>query len=96
MHLYYAYILSNKRRTVLYIGVTNNIERRVHEHKTKVNKGFSNKYNCDRLVYYEEFGWIQDAIAREKRLKKYSRQWKENLINEKNPGWNDLSDGWFG
>jgi putative endonuclease len=70
-HRYYTYILSNTHKTVVYIGVTNNIERRVHEHKTKFNKGFTNKYNCDRLVYYEEFGWIQDAIAREKRIKKY-------------------------
>lgn len=74
MHRYYTYILSNKRRTVLYTGVTNNIARRVYEHKTKFNKGFTSKYNCDRLVYYEEFGWIQDAISREKRIKKYNRK----------------------
>lgn len=73
MRSYYTYILSNERKTVLYIGGTNNIERRVSEHKTKRNKGFTNKYNCDRLVYYEEFGYVLDAIAREKRIKKYSR-----------------------
>lgn len=94
MRSYYTYILSNKRRTVLYVGFTNNIERRVHEHKSKLNKGFTSRYNCDRLVYYEEFGWVHDAIAREKRIKKYSRQWKENLINKENPEWNDLSEGW--
>jgi putative endonuclease len=68
--------------------------RRVHEHKTKRNKGFTGRYNCTRLVYYEEFAWILDAIATEKRIKKYSRQWKENLINKVNPEWRDLSEEW--
>jgi len=95
MRRYYTYILSNQRKTVLYVGVTNNIMRRVLEHKTKRNKGFTNKYNCDRLVYYEEFEYVLDAIAREKRLKKYSRQWKEDLVNEKNPEWRDRSEEWF-
>jgi putative endonuclease len=94
MRKYYVYILSNRHRTVLYIGVTNNLERRVIEHKSKVNKGFSNTYNCDQLVYFEEYQHITVAIAREKRLKKYPRRWKESLINEFNPDWLDLSSGW--
>ncbi|MEJ0032226.1 MAG: GIY-YIG nuclease family protein [Bacteroidota bacterium] len=96
MHQYYVYILSNRRRTVLYIGVTNNLESRFFQHKTKLNKGFTNEYNCDMLVYYEEYSHIRVAIAREKRLKKYPRRWKENLINEFNPEWLDLSNSWAG
>jgi putative endonuclease len=94
MRRYYVYILSNKYKTVLYVGFTNNLQRRVMEHKTKRNKGFTNKYNCDRLVYFKEFGDRDGAIAREKRIKKYSRQWKENLVNERNKEWRDLSEGW--
>jgi putative endonuclease len=95
MRTYYTYILSNERRTVLYIGVTNNLKRRVGEHKTKLNDGFTSRYNCDRLVYHEEYSHIRVAIAREKRLKKYPRRWKENLINGFNPQWLDLSAEWF-
>jgi len=90
---YYVYILTNLRRTVIYVGVTRDIERRVFEHKTKAWKGFTNKYNCDRLVHLETFARIADAIVREKELKKYRREWKENLIIEGNPGWDDLSAG---
>jgi putative endonuclease len=96
MHQYYVYILSNKRKAVLYIGVTNDLERHVLGHKNKVNKGFTNDYNCDMLVYYEEYSNIQVAIAREKRMKKYPRRWKENLINSFNPvqtGWTWLNRG---
>lgn len=91
----YVYILTNRWHTVLYIGMTRDIERRVFEHKTKLTKGFTSKYNCDRLVHLEEYARVRDAIAREKELKKYHRAWKERLINESNPDWEDLSDGWY-
>ena len=88
---YYVYITTNKNNTVLYTGVTNNLERRMHEHKTKANRGFTSKYNVYKLVYFEHFTDINQAIAREKQLKKWRRAWKEALINEMNPDWNDLS-----
>ena len=90
-HNYYVYITTNKNNTVLYTGVTNNLERRMHEHKTKANRGFTSKYNVYKLVYFEHFTDINQAIAREKQLKKWRRQWKEALINANNPNWNDLS-----
>ena len=89
--MYYIYILTNNYHTTLYIGVTNNIERRHLEHTLKVNKGFSYKYNTSKIVYYECCNNIDDAIAREKQLKKWSRIKKEALINSFNPKWNDLS-----
>jgi putative endonuclease len=94
-HEYCVYILTNKSNTVLYIGVTSDLESRVSEHKLKINTGFTSKYNCNKLVYYEEFQWIQDAIAREKQLKAGSRQKKIDLIIADNPSWSDLSDGWY-
>jgi len=94
-HQYSVYILSNKVNTVFYIGVTSNIEERAWQHKQKVYKGFTSKYECDKLVYYEEFQWIQDAIAREKQLKGGSRQKKINLIVNANPSWSDLSTDWY-
>ena len=87
----YIYFLSNHYNNVLYIGVTNNIRRRVAEHKAKVNKGFTYKYNCDKLVYYEVFDSITNAISREKQLKNWKREWKNKLVNEMNPEWKDLS-----
>jgi len=95
IHQYYVYILTNKSNKVLYVGVTNDIESRVSEHKLKVHKGFTATYGCNKLVYFEEFQWIQDAIAREKQLKAGSRQQKIDLIMADNPLWNDLSDGWY-
>jgi putative endonuclease len=95
IHEYYVYILTNKANTVLYVGVTNDLQNRISEHKLKLYKGFSAKYSCSKLVYYEEFQWIQDAIAREKQLKAGSRQKKIDLIVAENPSWNDLSDGWY-
>ncbi|MAF13751.1 MAG: hypothetical protein CMI53_02555 [Parcubacteria group bacterium] len=88
--VYYLYILTNKIKTVLYIGVTNNLESRLWQHKIKINKGFTSKYNVDKLIYYEEFQYINDAIEREKQLKNWSRQWKVSLINEFNPKWENL------
>jgi len=94
-HEYAVYILTNKANTVLYIGVTSDLSGRVFEHKNKVFKGFTSKYECNKLVYYEEYQWIQDAIAREKQLKAGSRQKKVDLIIAENPEWNDLSEGWY-
>lgn len=93
-HIYYVYIMANKNNTVLYIGFTNNIIRRTKEHKDRINKGFTYRYNVDKLVYYEVFGYVNDAILREKRLKKWNRDWKIQLIEENNPNWDDLSLDW--
>lgn len=89
--LFYTYILTNKNHTVLYIGGTNDLKRRLKQHKQKSNKGFSGKYNVEKLVYFESSPYVENAIKREKQLKKWNRSWKENLINEMNPDWNDLS-----
>jgi len=94
-HQYFVYIITNKKGGVLYIGVTNNLERRLFEHKNKVNDGFSKKYNLSRLVYFETFNDINEAIRREKNLKKWKRQWKINLIIEQNEQWNDLAIDWY-
>jgi len=90
---YYVYILSSFTRT-LYIGVTNDIQRRVSEHKQKLVPGFTSQYNVDRLVYCESFASVRDAIAREKQLKRWSRKKKESLIEMQNPNWLDLSQEW--
>ena len=88
----YVYFMSNNYNNVLYIGVTNNLTRRVAEHKAKINKGFTYKYNCDKLVYYEKFDLIVEAIAREKQLKNWKREWKNELVVKQNVRWEDLSD----
>ncbi|QBY03982.1 GIY-YIG nuclease family protein [Thalassotalea sp. HSM 43] len=84
------YILSNERNTVLYIGVTSNLIQRVYQHKHKTIRGFSAKYNLTKLVYFETFDDMDNAITREKRLKQWHRRWKERLIGEMNPDWRDL------
>ncbi len=89
-----VYFMSNKNNTVIYIGVTSNLLKRVFQHKSKAYKGFTSKYNCNKLVYFEEFTNIKEAIEREKQLKAGNRARKEKLINSKNPNWDDLSDGW--
>ncbi len=94
-HQYYIYILASQKNGTLYIGVTNDLERRILEHKQKVNEGFTSKYNINLLVYFESFQYINDAILREKRLKKWNRQWKINLIEEENKEWNDFSEDWY-
>lgn len=91
---YAVYILTNKKNGTLYIGMTGNLERRIFEHKNKVNEGFTKKYNLDKLVYFEIHQYVNDAITREKRLKAWKRQWKINLIEEKNPDWNDIASDW--
>lgn len=94
-HNYFVYMLSNIHNTVIYTGVTNNLERRMLEHKSKSSFSFTKKYNCNKLVYFEEFDWIEDAITREKQIKGGSRLKKINLINSMNPTWADLSVDWF-
>ena len=94
IHQYYLYILSNKYNGTLYIGVTNDLERRMFEHKNKLVDGFTKKYGLDRLIYFETYQYINDAIKREKNMKKWKRQWKINLIEEENPTWKDLSKDW--
>ena len=91
MQLSWVYILCNKNKTTFYTGMTSNLIKRIGEHKSKVFKGFSAKYNCDRLVYFQEFGDIKQAIEFEKKLKAGNRARKERLINEQNPEWKDLS-----
>ncbi len=87
---YYVYFLASRRNGTLYIGVTNNLLRRVFEHKKKIIKGFTSKYCVDKLVYFEQTDSIHSAIAREKQLKKYNRSWKLKMIEKFNPNWNDL------
>jgi putative endonuclease len=85
LYIYYIYILTNRNNTVLYTGVTNDLVRRIHEHKNKLIKGFTEKYNVNKLVYYEVFDFIELAIKREKQIKGYSRSKKDLLIDQKNP-----------
>ena len=93
MKNYYVYILSNEART-LYIGVTNNLERRMYEHKNKLICGFTKRYNLTKLIYYETTTDIRDAIYREKQLKGWLRSKKIALIEKSNLGWDDLSLSW--
>jgi len=88
------YIVSNKKNGTLYIGMTNDLERRMFEHKNKLYKGFTEKYNLDKLIYFEQFQYVNDAIKREKQLKNWNRQWKIDLIEKENGDWNDLSSDW--
>ncbi|MEK7654758.1 MAG: GIY-YIG nuclease family protein [Pseudomonadota bacterium] len=87
---YYIYILASQRNGTLYIGVTNNLLNRVKQHREKKNQGFTKRYHVNMLVYYEEFQYIYDALAREKQLKNWRRLWKLDLIEQYNPGWHDL------
>ena len=84
-------ILTDSKNQTLYIGITNHMERRMMEHKNKLQKGFSKKYNRTRLIYFEEYKYVIEAIYREKQLKAWKRQWKVDLINKINPNWKDLS-----
>jgi putative endonuclease len=92
MNSYYVYILASKRNGTLYIGVTNDLVRRVHEHKNDLVEGFTKKYCINLLVYYEQYNNAESAIRRERQMKKWNRQWKMNRIQEQNPDWNDLYD----
>jgi len=88
---FWVYIISNGKNGTLYIGVTSDLARRVHEHKTHLVAGFSSKYSLDKLIYCEQYPSIHEAIAREKQLKTWRRQWKLELIEKTNPNWYDLS-----
>jgi putative endonuclease len=94
MHTYYVYILTNTNRG-LYIGVTKDLHRRMLEHKEGLLDGFTKTYRMHRLIYFEEFTDIREAIAREKRLKWWPRKWKVRLVELANPEWNDLAKDWF-
>jgi putative endonuclease len=94
MKQYYVYIMSSRTRT-LYTGVTNNLERRVHEHKNKLLSGFTSRYNLTWLVYFAETNDVREAIAREKQIKGWTRARKVALIEQMNPEWEDLSAIWY-
>ncbi len=94
MEDYYVYILANYTNTTLYIGVTNDLKRRLFEHKNKKFDGFTEKYNVTKLVYFEKTTDIKAAIQREKNLKKWNRSWKDELIKKFNPAYKDLSEEW--
>ena len=94
MNDYYVYILTNERDTRFYIGVTNNLTRRVYEHKNELIDGFTKQYHIHKLVYYEETPDKRAAIEREKQIKSWSRKRKNELIEANNPKWEDLSRGW--
>ena len=93
MNQYYVYIMSNKSKTI-YTGITNNLHRRVFEHKSKKINGFTSRYNITKLVYYEITNEVKTAIAREKQIKGWIRRKKMDLIKSMNPEWNDLSEDW--
>ncbi len=90
MSNYYVYILASRRNGTLYVGITGNLKRRIDEHKNNRIDGFTKKYNLHNLVYFEETSGAKSAIEREKRLKKWDRKWKLDLIESKNPNWDDL------
>lgn len=95
MKLWYIYIMSNKPQGVIYVGVTDNLIERVKEHKLKVYpNSFTAKYNCNKLIYFEEWEDGFKATIREKQLKKWKRDWKVNLIDDMNPAWMDISLNW--
>lgn len=90
--MYYVYILANWNNKVLYTGVTGNLQRRIYEHKNKLADGFTNKYNVDKLVYYDSTDDVREAIKREKEIKGWKRIKKDDLVSEFNPEWRDLSE----
>lgn len=90
---YFVYLLARKKDGTLYLGVTSDLARRVYEHKSKQTIGFTSRYDVDRLVWYEEFEWVNEALDREKRVKKWRRAWKIKLIEDMNPEWADLYEG---
>ena len=92
---YYVYILANKRNGTLYIGFTDDLERRMREHKAKAIGGFTKRYGIDELMYYEIYKTSNEAFVRERRLKKWKRDWKIKLIESKNLNWTDLAKDWL-
>lgn len=95
MNQYYVYIISNWTGVRIYTGVTSDLEKRLWQHKNKTFDGFSKKYNLNKLVYFETYEDPENAIKREKEIKAWRREKKNNLIETKNPQWTDLSDGWY-
>lgn len=91
-HNYYVYILTTDNRKVIYTGMTNNLERRVFEHVNRLVPGFTKKYNCHNLIYYEHYNYVNNAIKREKQIKRWRREKKINLINGFNPEWRFLNN----
>jgi len=91
---YYVYLLTNWNNKVIYVGITNDLRRRLFEHKNKLVKGFTEKYNVTKLVYFETTTDVTSAIAREKEIKKWRREKKNRLVETTNPDWKDLSTGW--
>jgi putative endonuclease len=87
---YFVYILASQRNGTLYVGVTNNLVRRIHEHREKLIEGFTSQYNVTRLVWFDQTASIEEAITHEKRLKRWQRDWKIALIEKSNPNWDDL------
>ena len=94
-HQYFVYLITNWNNNVMYAGVTNNLQRRIYEHKHKLVDGFTRKYNVNKLVYFEGTSDITAAIVREKEIKKWRREKKNHLVTSMNPEWKDLSAGWF-
>jgi len=92
VRIFYVYILANSSRNVLYLGVTNNLKRRLQEHRNGLNKGFTQRYNVHYLMYYETFSRAMQAIKREKQIKKWYRKQKDELIESTNPEWRDLTE----
>ena len=90
----YVYLLTNWNNKMMYVGVTNNLERRLYEHKQKLMPGFTEKYNVNKLVYFEETNDVRVALEREKEIKKWRREKKNRLVETANPEWKDLSAGW--
>jgi putative endonuclease len=90
---YFVYILASQRNGTLYVGVTNDLVRRVHEHREKLVEGFTARYEVSRLVWFDQTDSVEEAIAHEKRLKRWRREWKLALIEKSNPDWLDLYDG---
>ncbi len=95
MKTYHIYLITNKNNKVLYTGITNDPERRILQHKNKTIEGFTKKYNCTKLVYLEECNNVIDALNREKQIKGWTRDKKNDLVNSINPEWNDLAEDWY-
>ena len=93
--MYYIYILTSKENTAMYIGVTSNLQKRLCEHKSEQMDGYTKKYHVHKLVYFEEFSEVTDAIAREKQLKGWNRSKKNRLVETQNPNWDDLSESFI-
>lgn len=91
MNTYYIYIMTNEHNKVFYIGITNDLKRRVYEHKTGLIKGFTKSYNCNKLVWYDYTNDVNSAIKKEKQVKRWKREYKINIINAMNPTWDDLA-----